>query len=434
MTTFKEATQYILDIPKFAGKHTLEDTGRLLDEVTGGNVTSKVIHIAGTNGKGSVCAYLRAVLEQSGRTVGMFTSPHLVSIRERIMLGSEMISKEDFVRIFEQVKEVCHRPEFADKHPSFFEFVFLMAMVYFGEKQPDYIILETGLGGRLDATNSIKNPAICIITEIGFDHMQYLGDTLAEIAGEKAGIIKSSVPVVFFDKRPETTEVLQKAAEKTKSQTVIIKNANILNVNIGNKTIDFSLHTGYYKYDSLILATRALYQTENASLAVAAAHVLMGADGQITPEAVKEGLVRAYWPGRMEEVFPGVFLDGAHNEDGIEAFLQTVKASRCTGTRSLLFGVVADKQYRGMIDKIVKSQLFDRVAVTVLESDRSASLDTLREIWRQYNQVDLSFHESAEDAYQCLVSEKQEADEIYIAGSLYLIGQLKALMRSKPDD
>ena len=160
----------------------------------------------------------------------------------------------------------------------------------------------------------------------------------------------------------------------------------------------------------------------------------MGADGQITPEAVKEGLVRAYWPGRMEEVFPGVFLDGAHNEDGIEAFLQTVKASRCTGTRSLLFGVVADKQYRGMIDKIVKSQLFDRVAVTVLESDRSASLDTLREIWRQYKQADLSFHESAEDAYQCLVSEKQEADEIYIAGSLYLIGQLKALMRSKPDD
>lgn len=434
MTTYQEAVNYILDIPKFAGKHTLEETGKLLAEVTKGGMASKVIHIAGTNGKGSVCAYLRAILEQSGCTVGMFTSPHLVSMRERIIIGNEMISREDFVRIFEKVRGVCQRPEFIESHPSFFEFVFLMAMVYFREKQPDYIILETGLGGRLDATNSIKNPALCIITEIGFDHMQYLGDTLSKIAGEKAGIMKSGVPVVFFDKRPETTLVLQKAAEKAKCQTVIIKNDNILNVNIENKTIDFSLHTGYYKYDGLVLATKALYQTENASLAVAAAQELMRTDERITPDAVKEGLFRAYWPGRMEEVLPGVYMDGAHNEDGIEAFLQTVKAGRCTGKRSLLFGVVADKQYRGMIEKIMNSGLFDRVAVTVLESDRSASLDTLREIWRQYNQAELSFHENAKDAYQCLLSEKQEADEIYIAGSLYLIGQLKALMRSKPDD
>ncbi len=434
MSSYQEAEKYILDIPKFAGKHTLEDTGKLLKEVTGGNITSKVIHIAGTNGKGSVCAYLRAVLTESGRSVGMFTSPHLETMRERICLGNEMISEENFVRIFDVVKQICMREEYREKHPSFFEFVFLMAMLYFKEKAPDYIILETGLGGRLDATNSIETPALCIITEIGFDHMQYLGNTLPEIAGEKAGIIKPGVPVVFYHKRQEVTDVLQKAAKKAKSQTVIIEKDNILNVNIENKTIDFSLHTGYYKYDSLFLTTTALYQTENAALAVAAAQILMQEDEQITPDTVRGGLKKAHWPGRMEEVYPGIYLDGAHNEDGIEAFLNTVGAGKCTGRRFLLFGVVADKQYEGMISKIAKSCLFDKVAVTVLESDRSASLNTLREIWRQYKKSGCSFHQSAEDAYQYLLSEKTEADAIYIAGSLYLIGQMKTLMRRIPDD
>ncbi len=434
MSNYQEAQQYILDIPKFAGKHTLADTKELLSELAEGNVANKVIHIAGTNGKGSVCAYLRSILMESGCRVGMFTSPHLETMRERICLGEEMISREDFVRIFDIVKEVCTKEKTKEKHPSFFEFLFLMAMRYFQEKKPDYIILETGLGGRLDATNCIENPELCIITEIGFDHMQYLGNTLAEIAEEKAGIIKPAVPVVFCDKRQEVTEVLQKYAKKAKSQTVILEKDNILNVNIDNKTIDFSLHTGYYNYDSLFLATTACYQIENASLAVMAAELLRQKDKCILPETIRKGLHKAHWPGRMEEVLPGIYLDGAHNEDGIEAFLRSVKAAEPVGKRLLLFGVVADKQYEGMIAQIVNSGLFAQVAVTVLESDRSASLDTLREIWGQYQQTDCSFHQSAKDAYDYLLSEKQDADVIYIAGSLYLIGQMKALMRRMPDD
>ena len=430
MSTFIQADEYISDIPKFAGKNTIEDTEKMLKLLIG-SVDSRIIHVAGTNGKGSVCAYLRSILMESGYRVGMFISPHLETIRERICVGEEMISEEEFADVFERVKEKSvHAKEEGLHHPSYFEFLFLMAMLYFKEKKPDYIILETGLGGRLDATNCVK-PDVCVITQIGYDHMQYLGNTIEEIAAEKAGIIKPGVPVIFFDKRPESTEILAKYAKKTKSPVVIIGKDNILNVNINNKSIDFSLHTGYYNYVSLFLNTTALYQTENASLAVAAAEALE--DEQITLEVIKKGLWAAYWPGRMEEVLPGVYLDGAHNEDGIEAFLNTVRWDECKGKRFLLFGVVSDKRYKPMIQRIVETGLFDKAAVTVMETDRSASIDRLEDIWRQYK-IPCSFHEDAEEAYLYLNEGREKEDVIYIVGSLYLIGQMKSLIRRMQDD
>ncbi len=185
MTAYAKATQYIDDIPRFAGKNTVEDTGRLLSLLVGNDMQSRIVHVAGTNGKGSVCAYLRSILMESGRSVGMFISPHLETMRERISINGEWISEEEFGHVFDKVKAGIGEAEKQGlSHPSFFEYLFLMAMYYFYEKKPDIIILETGLGGRLDATNCIRKPAVCIITEIGYDHMQYLGDTLEEIATE----------------------------------------------------------------------------------------------------------------------------------------------------------------------------------------------------------------------------------------------------------
>lgn len=430
MTTYKEAEEYILNIPKFAGKNTIADTKKMLELLTG-SMDSKIIHVAGTNGKGSVCAYLRAILMESGRSVGMFTSPHLETVRERICLGREIISEKEFTEVFEKVKEkAVHAKEMGLHHPSFFEFLFLMAMIYFKEKNPDYIILETGLGGRLDATNCVI-PKICVITQIGYDHMQYLGNTIEEIAAEKAGIMKPGVPVVFVDKRRQSTEVLAKYAKKVKSPVVIIGKDNILNVNINNKNIDFSLRTGYYNYVSLFLSTKALYQVENASLAVAAAEMLR--DGNITPKAIEKGLKKAFWPGRMEEILPGVYLDGAHNEDGIAAFLSTVKEDNCEGKRLLLFGVASDKQYETMIMELAGAGLFAEAAVTELITDRSASIDRLEHIWKQY-EVPCTFYETAQEAYFYLQNRKEKKDLIYIVGSLYLIGQMKSLMRRIQND
>ncbi len=433
MKAYKEAEEYILSIPKFAGKHSPADTERLLEKITGSGIKSKIIHIAGTNGKGSVCAYLRSVLRKGGRHVGMFISPHLESMRERISFDDEMISEEAFVLCFMQVKKLAE--EEAKRgygHPSFFEFLFLMAMAYFNEKQPEYLILETGMGGRLDATNCIRKPVVCVITEIGLDHMQYLGDTIEKIAAEKAGIIKPKVPVVFVDKREESARVLTEYAKKMESPAIIIKKDDILNVNIGNKSIDFSFHCGYYNYVSLSLDTTALYQTENASLALAAAGALH--DERISPEVIRQGLWQAHWPGRMEEALPGIYLDGAHNEDGIEALLDTVRRDDCSGKRWILFGVVEDKRYDVMIQKIADSALFAGAAVTTLESDRSASIGRLKTVWRQYKEVSSVFFDNVQEAYLHLLKHRKKGDIIYIAGSLYLIGQIKFLMRRMQND
>ena len=433
--TYEEACEYILDIPKFAGKHTLADTKEMLGRLTGSRIESKIIHVAGTNGKGSVCAYLQSILRAAGFHVGMFISPHLETMRERILYDGEMIPQESFVKAFELVREESDRQK--EKHPSFFEFLFLMGMCYFKEKEPDYIILETGLGGRLDATNCIVKPKLCVITEIGFDHMQYLGNTLVEIAGEKAGIIKSGTPVVYLDKREETSRVIEQTAAMLETTAIAVKKSQIGRPVMRKKSIDFSFGNGYYRYDNLILRTTAAYQTENASVALVAARSLK--EERIDDEAVRKGLYDAFWPGRMEEILPRVFLDGAHNEDGIEAFLTSVSAvnteqEKAAGKRLLLFGVVADKQYDKMIGRIAASQLFSHIAVTVLASDRSASIDKLKVAWAQYKTADCSFHESAEEAFHYIQSIQKEADTIYIAGSLYLVGQIKTLVRRTPDD
>lgn len=433
--TYEEACEYILDIPKFAGKHTLADTKEMLGRLTGSRIESKIIHVAGTNGKGSVCAYLQSILRTAGFHVGMFISPHLETMRERILYDGEMIPQESFVKAFDLVREESDRQK--EKHPSFFEFLFLMGMCYFKEKEPDYIILETGLGGRLDATNCIAKPKLCVITEIGFDHMQYLGNTLVEIAGEKAGIIKPGTPVVYLDKRKETSRVIEQTATMLETTAIAVKKSQIGRPVMRKKSIDFSFSNGYYRYDNLILRTTAAYQTENASVALAAARSLK--EERIDDEAIRKGLYDAFWPGRMEEILPRVFLDGAHNEDGIEAFLTSVSAAnteqeKAAGKRLLLFGVVADKQYDKMIGRIAASQLFSHIAVTVLASDRSASIDKLKVAWAQYKTADCSFHESAEEAFHYIQSIQKEADTIYIAGSLYLVGQIKTLVRRTPDD
>ena len=433
--TYEEACEYILDIPKFAGKHTLADTKEMLGRLTGSRIESKIIHVAGTNGKGSVCAYLQSILRAAGFHVGMFISPHLETMRERILYDGEMIPQESFVKAFELVREESDRQK--EKHPSFFEFLFLMGMCYFKEKEPDYIILETGLGGRLDATNCIAKPKLCVITEIGFDHMQYLGNTLVEIAGEKAGIIKPGTPVVYLDKREETSRVIEQTAAGLETPAIAVKKSQIGRPVMRKKSIDFSFSNGYYRYDNLILRTTAAYQTENASVALVAARSLK--EERIVDEAIRKGLYDAFWPGRMEEILPRVFLDGAHNEDGIEAFLTSVSAAnteqeKAAGKRLLLFGVVADKQYDKMIGRIAASQLFSHIAVTVLASDRSASIDKLKVAWAQYKTADCSFHESAEEAFHYIQSIQKEADTIYIAGSLYLVGQIKTLVRRTPDD
>ena len=286
--TYQECVDYILSIPLFASKLGTENLNRILDIMGHPECSYKVIHVAGTNGKGSTCSFLASILEQSGKKVGMFTSPHLMKINERIRIGQKLILDEDFVEIFQctmQYVELAKKKGIA--HPSFFEFMFLMAAIYFQKQEVDYAIFETGMGGRLDATNVVK-PVLCIITSVGLDHMQFLGNTIEEIAAEKAGIIKNGVPVIFFDRKDEATAIVEKYSQKAGAKLYLVEKTQYNLLKITNKAIDFSFNSGYYRYDDLKIKKTALYQIENAVLAVKAYELLFNMTNSICSDVSKQ--------------------------------------------------------------------------------------------------------------------------------------------------
>ena len=424
--TYEQAVEYILDIPKFTKKNDRIRTAQFLKQLGCAGEDMKIIHIAGTNGKGSVCAYLCSVLREAGFSVGRFTSPHLVDVRERFVADGEMIGKEQFLSLFLKIYDRLD----GEYHPAFFEYMFFIAMLFFKEKKVEYCILETGLGGRLDATNCVEKKELSVITKIGFDHMEYLGDTLTQIAAEKAGILKENTPVVYYAGREEVNETIEKEAEKKRCEAIpVLPKRDAIYKNT-NKNIDFSFHSRYYGYIRLKLETDALYQAENAALAVRCIEELP--DGRkMKREWIEEGLRRTFWEGRMEEILPGVYVDGAHNEDGIRAFIRSVEADGCKGRRYLLFSAVEDKNYGEMIKILSSGGLFEEAVTAGIHDIRGAGAKTLGQ---HFHGMKCSAAENTEQALGRLLAGKQEEDFIYIVGSLYLAGEVKALFRRKSDD
>ena len=436
ITTYREAEEYINNIPKFTGKSSMEDTRRFLRHLGNPAGNCKVIHVAGTNGKGSVCAYLCSVFREAHISAGMFTSPHLVSMRERMTVDGCMVSEEEFVTIFsyvmEKLSDLPPEPASVSYHPSFFEFLFFMAMVYFERAGVEYIVLETGLGGRLDATNAVSDKKLCIITSIGYDHMEYLGDTLPMIAEEKAGIMRRGVPVIYPVIQEEVARKLEECALITGAIAVPMSSEAIKEIKIQHKTIDFSLHLHYYDYIGFTMSTCALYQIENAALAIKGLMCL--SDRRITMPVMQAGIRNMVWEGRMEEILPSVYVDGAHNIDGIRAFLKTVKSQPCVGRRKLLFSVVSDKQYQDLIGEIAGSGLFDEVGVVSLKCARALPLHILADFFRQYTGLVCKAYDDLDTAFNEFVIGKDDEDRVYIAGSLYLAGEVKALLRRPRHD
>ncbi len=423
---FLEAQEYINHIPKFVKKNTMQDTRAFYGRLSCPCKDNKVIHVAGTNGKGSVCAYLQSVLMEAGYSVGMFTSPHLVDIRERIRVDRELIPEEDFVAVFEQVRGSCGKNAGEnDYHPSYFEFLYFMAMLYFDKRHPDFIILETGLGGRLDATNSFHSPCISIITEIGLDHTEYLGETLEEIAAEKAGIVKKGIPLVYFAKNKIVSERIEKSVKRAESKAFSVKAEDIGLKNCDKKGIDFSYYSGYYKYSTFHLSTKALYQQENAALCIRALEVL-GEMGKVTvsEQCLRKGLADARWEGRMEEILPEVYLDGAHNPDGMEAFLKSVRVDGAAAGRILLYSSLAEKACGEMVRKIADAGLFQEIIVTKIDSPRAAGAQELAEL---FGKKSVTIIEDLKEAFEYCLHKKAAGMKVYITGSLYLIGQVKEL-------
>ncbi len=442
--TYAEAENYILEVPKFTTKNPLEETRGFYRFLQSRDYKEEklgvIIHVAGTNGKGSVCSFLQSVCLESGYHVGMFTSPHLITMRERFIIDGELVSEEDFLEAFLWLEEEIEEYQKVQKayQPTFFERLFFMSLYLFQKAGVEVSIMETGLGGRLDTTNVLENPSVCVITEIGLDHMAYLGDTIEKIAEEKAGIIKPKVPVVFIDKRRESSVVIEKkASEKGAGCHKVLKNDYKIN-EIQKKSIDFSLCSRYYDYVRLVVETSAIYQVENAAIAVRTLEVLRERDRlkRISEESIQRGIRKMRWPGRMEEILPQIFIDGAHNEDGVEAFIESIRAGRQQereGKCFLIFSAVNDKKYDKMIEMLTGLSCITDFCITRIPGQRGVRIDELEKQFRIYTERNIHVFEEIKDAFAFCVRNKGEKDVVYIVGSLYLAGLVEDLVKGMPD-
>lgn len=436
---YTEAVEYIENVPKFTKKNKPENTRELIRRLGHPERSMKVIHVAGTNGKGSVCAFLSSILTHAGKRAGLFTSPHLVDITERFQINQEQVSRETFTNAFCRVKkEVDAMIQDGYFHPAYFELLFAAGLLMFEEAGVEYLVLETGLGGRLDATNLVEHPIACILTTISLDHMEYLGDTVEKIAGEKAGIIKEGVPVIYDGRNPESEAVILRQAERMHAPAYRYDGSMSEILGKTDKSIDFIFNYRYDKkensgsvYQDLHVTVPYLaeYQLVNSSLAMIALRVI---DPQktISDETIVQGIAGTSWQGRMETVMPGVVFDGAHNADGIREFIRTVQSVQERRPVSLLFSAVVEKEYEKMIRTICESVKLSSVVVTQIEGARVVPAGELAAVFERYTDAPVTAKADVEEAFETALAQRGES-MLFCAGSLYLIGELKAIIKEK---
>lgn len=407
--SYAEAIQFLYGLRWFGAKFGLENTRKLAELAGNPQDRLRFIHVAGTNGKGSTCAMLESIYRTAGLRVGLFTSPHLVSFRERLQVNRELISEANVVRLVESFQPFFKEfPE--EHHPTFFEVVTVMALRYFAEQKCELVIWETGLGGQLDATNIIT-PLTSVITSIGYDHQQWLGDTLGKIATEKAGIIKPGVPVVTGAQDAEALTMIEAIARERGAP----------------------LHQ--------VRATRAMqpvalfgeYQKANAALAVATVEVL-GKQVPVSEEAIRRGLETVHWPGRLQLVTRAsgqkILLDGAHNVAGAEVLRDALRPSaglEVGAPVTLVLGILGDKDWRAMCRML--APLAARILPVPVGSERTANPQELATVCQEANpKAEVLVCDSLPGAL-----EKSARDPfVVIAGSLYLIGEAMELLGLSP--
>lgn len=427
---YTEAVDYIETIPKFTVKHPPEHTRELLSRLGNPQEGIKIIHVAGTNGKGSVCAYLNAMLLAGGKKTGLFTSPHLVRINERFQINGEDVSDEQFLNAFLKVEKAAKEYEAeGEGHPSYFETLFLMGMLIFKEAGVEYLVMETGLGGRLDATNVVEKPLACIITSISRDHTEYLGDTLEAIAGEKAGIIKAGVPVIYDASQPGPASVIAAKAKEMGSPAWPMEPSFYEMKTQSREGITFTFAYPGGEKAELVIPYVAKYQMMNASLAFYTMHILQDVH-DIPKNVLAEGLSKIKWPCRMEMAAPGVIIDGAHNEDGIAQFVSTAGYFAKENEITILFTAVADKHYHEMIGEICEGIHPSHVVATQIDGSRVVPAEVLAEDFRKAGCTDVCAEPEIGAAYEKAL-EKKGSGMLFCVGSLYLAGELKAYLAKR---
>ena len=430
MKTYEEIINEIEEIPKFTTKHPLPHTREFLRRLGNPQEQFKVIHVAGSNGKGSVCACIASILEKSGKRTGLFTSPHLADLEERFVTDGKQCTREEFVQAVEEVRVVVEQMEQEGiPHPSYFEYLFAVGMVIFHKKNVEYAVLETGLGGRLDATNVVEHPILTIITSISLEHTEILGDTIEKIAGEKAGILKSGVPVVYDASDSVAAEVIRQQAEKLNCRMFPIYPEKIkILLNTGKK-IDFS-YESRYDVTKVQIPFGAPYQAQNAAVALMAVNCLQETE-HISSEAIREGMRKVQWKGRMQEVSENIYFDGAHNADGIRCFLQAVREI-AKEPAILLFSMVREKDYARAVQELLQEGNWEHIFVTTISDARGISCGKLKQVFEQEalaanQKIQITEIDDVGKAFAEAVKARKKGQKLFCAGSLYLIGELEQI-------
>lgn len=425
---YEEALKYISDKRKFGEKHGLEGITRLCEKLGNPQKGMKFVHVAGTNGKGSTCTYISNVLIASGYKTGLYTSPFIYEFNERMRINGESISDDKLTLLMTEVKKVVDEvisegfPE-----PTEFEIITAVCFLYFKRENCDIVVLEVGLGGRFDSTNIIENPECVAICSISFDHMQYLGNTISEIAFEKCGIIKEGSSVVSYPlQNSDALAVIKK--------TVKERNACLLSCNKEDIVVkEMSLEGNVFDFGEIKDIKTSLcgeHQIYNGALALSVIAELKNKGYNIEEEHIKKGFKEAKWPARMEKLSenPLLIFDGAHNIDGVESFVNNVKKLAGDKRVIIILGMVKDKEYDkciGMLDGVV-----DVLITTTIENPRRQTAEKLMEKAEKITCKKI-ITENVSEALEKAFLMSNDNTVVFAVGSLYMAGEIKNEIRVK---
>lgn len=421
---YEEAMNFIQNTNKFGSVLGLDNIRELLERLGNPQDQLRVVHIAGTNGKGSTLAFLAGIFRESGYRAGRYVSPASFSYEERFRINEENISKKDLCFYMEKIKNVAEEMvKDGLSHPTMFEIETALSFLYFLDKKVDVVLLETGMGGRLDATNVVKKPIATVIASIGMDHMQFLGDTLEKIASEKAGIIKEGCPVISYDNTKEVNEVIKNKAKQMHAKVTFVNSAGIrvLQESLNGESFSYRSSDGRW-YEKIEIPLLGRHQINNAALALETLNVIKNYYC-ISDFQTEDGMRKTIWRGRIEilEREPMVICDGAHNPDGAKSLLSFLQNNFTNQRLIYIMGVLSDKDYEQMVQILAPAA--DKIYTVAPDNPRALSSRELCNCISKYHQN----VEERQRLAECLSEARQKAekdDVIIICGTLSFQNEL----------
>ena len=422
--SYQECLKTIYKLGRFGIKLELETIEDILHRLGNPHQRFKAVHVAGTNGKGSTATYIGSILQKAGLKTGVYTSPHLVRFNERITINGQEISDDQVVDAYEAV----HEADIGKRNATYFEIATAMGFYHFAKERVDWAVIETGMGGRFDATNVIL-PEVSVITNLSMEHREYLGNTIKALAWEKGGIIKPAVPVVTAVSQPSGCSVLQNIAKEKSAGLLFYKKDFSMRKTHGKGTYTYDGLENHF--DRLVKPLPGEHQKENLSLALAACELIFKKYKDTDPRydftepIVKEGLANAQWPGRLEHVMdkPLVILDGAHNLNAVKVLGKYLSSFLKGRQLTLVLGILDDKPHKKMLEHLVP--LAGKVIITQAKIDRSLDPAILKAAAERLTQGPVTIIKDVKEAVTHAIKTSKKADVVCVAGSLYVVGEAK---------